>query len=114
MAPLTETGIEVVFTPESIDDDIRREGVLCMIEVRSRVNRRNATLGARGGPGVDAAKAGVQAPTAYLAWAVVLPHKQFFIARKAHTSQKDGFDGTAVGEGTTIASIDGLRRALQP
>lgn len=33
MAPLTETGIEVVFTPESIDDDIRREGVLCMIEV---------------------------------------------------------------------------------
>ena len=63
MAPLTETGIEVVFTPESIDDDIRREGVLCMIEVRSRVNRRNATLGARGGPGVDAEKAGVCAST---------------------------------------------------
>lgn len=34
MAPLTETGIEVVFTPTSVDDDIRREGVLCMVEVR--------------------------------------------------------------------------------
>lgn len=33
VAPLTETGIEVVFTPERVDDDIRREGVLCMIEV---------------------------------------------------------------------------------
>lgn len=33
MAPLTETGIEVVFTPASVDDDIRREGVLCMVEV---------------------------------------------------------------------------------
>lgn len=36
VAPLTETGIEVVFSPEGIDDDIRREGVLCMIEVRCR------------------------------------------------------------------------------
>ena len=34
VAPLTETGIEVVFTPEGVDDDIRREGVLCSIEVR--------------------------------------------------------------------------------
>lgn len=39
VAPLTETGIEVVFTPERVDDDIRREGVLCMIEVgTSRAN----------------------------------------------------------------------------
>lgn len=37
MAPLTETGIEVVFTPEGVDDDIRREGVLCTIEVRDGV-----------------------------------------------------------------------------
>lgn len=39
MAPLTETGIEVVFTPTSVDDDIRREGVLCMVEVRACVHR---------------------------------------------------------------------------
>ncbi|CAM9826263.1 unnamed protein product [Ectocarpus sp. 8 AP-2014] len=32
VAPLTETGIEVVFTPKNVDDDIRREGVLCMVE----------------------------------------------------------------------------------
>lgn len=36
VAPLTETGIEVVFTPKNVDDDIRREGVLCMVEVRAR------------------------------------------------------------------------------
>lgn len=34
VAPLTEAGMEVVFTPEGVDDDIRQEGVLCMIEVR--------------------------------------------------------------------------------
>lgn len=33
IAPLTEAGIEVVFAPEGVDDDIRQEGVLCMIEV---------------------------------------------------------------------------------
>ncbi|CAN0291303.1 unnamed protein product, partial [Laminaria digitata] len=33
VAPLTETGIEFVFTPDGVDDDIRREGVLCTIEV---------------------------------------------------------------------------------
>lgn len=33
IAPLTEAGMEVVFTPEGVDDDIRKEGVLCMIEV---------------------------------------------------------------------------------
>lgn len=33
MAPLTEAGIQVVFTPEFVDDDIRQEGVLCAIEV---------------------------------------------------------------------------------
>ena len=37
VAPLTETGIEVVFTPEGVDDDIRREGVLCTIEVRNEI-----------------------------------------------------------------------------
>lgn len=35
VAPLTETGIQVVFTPASVDDDIRREGILCMVEVRT-------------------------------------------------------------------------------
>lgn len=33
IAPLTETGIEVVFTPQGVDDDIRHEGVSCNIEV---------------------------------------------------------------------------------
>ncbi|CAN0162621.1 unnamed protein product, partial [Ectocarpus sp. 12 AP-2014] len=33
VTPLTETGIEVVFTPKDVDDDIRREGVLCVVEV---------------------------------------------------------------------------------
>lgn len=35
VAPLTETGIEVVFTPEGVDDDIRQEGVMCMVEVKA-------------------------------------------------------------------------------
>ena len=35
MAPLTEAGMQVVFTPEFVDDDIRQEGVLCAVEVRT-------------------------------------------------------------------------------
>lgn len=34
LAPLTEAAMEVVFTPAFVDDDIRQEGVLCMVEVR--------------------------------------------------------------------------------
>ncbi|CAM9387157.1 unnamed protein product, partial [Sphacelaria rigidula] len=34
VAPLTETAIDVVFTPVGVDDDIRQEGVMCLIEVK--------------------------------------------------------------------------------
>lgn len=35
LAPLTEAAMEVVFTPAFVDDDIRQEGILLMVEVRS-------------------------------------------------------------------------------
>lgn len=34
VAPLTEAAIDVVFTPADVDDDIRQEGVMCLIEVK--------------------------------------------------------------------------------
>lgn len=34
IAPLVEAGMEAVFSPEGVDDDIRQEGALCMIEVK--------------------------------------------------------------------------------
>ncbi|CAM9618665.1 unnamed protein product, partial [Choristocarpus tenellus] len=32
LAPLSEIALDVIFTPQCIDDDIRQEGVLCNIE----------------------------------------------------------------------------------